>query len=156
MGPEAGGHDVAATVAAHVQSVLSAAEREATALHREVERTAERRATEILLGAEAEAQRMIREADDAARLHLDETRERLDAYAADRIQRIHAATERLLTAAEELAERFEEAVEARRGLATLMSALGSAAEEAADDVRGPLPPVPPPPRAPQPPPATAT
>src|SRR3954447_11789852 len=151
MGPEAGGHDVTATVAAHVQSVLSAAEREATALQREVEMSAERRATEILLAAEAESQRMIREADDAARLHLDETRERLDAYAADRIQRIHDATERLLAAAEELAERFEEAVDARRGVASRLSALGRAAEGAAADVRGPLPPVPPPPRAPQPP-----
>lgn len=142
--------DVTATVAARVQSVLNAAEREAAALQREVETTAERRATEIIMDAEREAQRMLREADDLARRHLDETRDTLDSYAADRIQRIHSATERLLAAAEELAERFEEAVEARRGLADLLTALGGAAEEAANEVRGPMPPVPPPPRAPRP------
>jgi chromosome segregation ATPase len=146
-----GREDVTASVAARVQSVLSAAEREASELQREVEKTAERRATEILMEAEREGQRMLTEADDAARAHLEETRARLDAYAADRIQRIHAATERLLSAAEGLAERFEEALEARRALADLMTALGAAAEEAADEVRGPLPPVPPPPRAPLPP-----
>lgn len=144
------GQDVTSSVAARVQSVLSAAEREAAALQREVEKTAELRATEILMDAEREGQRMLAEADDLARHHLEETRARLDAYAADRIQRIHAATERLLAAAEGLAERFEEALEARRSLADLMSALGEAAEEAASEVRGPLPPVPPPPRAPRP------
>jgi cell division septum initiation protein DivIVA len=143
--------DVTSSVAARVQSVLSTAQREATELQREVERSAERRATEILMDAEREAQRMLTEADDLARQHLEETRGRLDAYAADRIQRIHAATERLLAAAEGLAERFEEALEARRSLAELMTALGEAAEDAAAEVRGPLPPVPPPPRAPQPP-----
>jgi DNA anti-recombination protein RmuC len=141
---------VTSNVAARVQSVLSAAEREASALQREVEKTAELRATEILMDAEREGQRMLTEADDLARTHLEETRARLDAYAADRIQRIHAATERLLNAAEGLAERFEEALAARRSLAELMSALGEAAEEAAAEVRGPLPPVPPPPRAPRP------
>jgi DNA anti-recombination protein RmuC len=150
---EAGGHpqDVTASVAARVQSVLSAAEREATELQREVERSAEQRATEILLDAERQGQQMLSEADELARAHLEETRARLDAYAADRIQRIHAATERLLAAAEGLAERFEEALAARRSLADLMSALGGAAEDAAAEVRGPLPPVPPPPRAPRPP-----
>jgi DNA anti-recombination protein RmuC len=142
--------DVTSSVAARVQSVLSAAEREATALHREVEKSAELRATEILMDAEREGQRMLTEADDLARAHLEEARARLDAYAADRIQRIHAATERLLAAAEGLAERFEEALQARRSLAELMSALGEAAEDAAAEVRGPLPPVPPPPRAPRP------
>lgn len=143
--------DVTSSVAARVQSVLSAAEREAAALQREVEKTAQLRATEILMDAEREAQRMIAEADDLARTHLEETRGRLDAYAADRIQRIHGATERLLAAAEGLAERFEEALAARRSLADLMTALGEAAEDAAAEVRGPLPPVPPPPRAPRPP-----
>jgi uncharacterized membrane protein YccC len=149
---ETGGRpqDVTSNVAARVQSVLSAAEREATALHREVEKSAELRATEILMDAEREGQRMLTEADDLARAHLEETRARLDAYAADRIQRIHAATERLLAAAEGLAERFEEALAARRSLADLMGALGDAAEDAAAQVRGPLPPVPPPPRAPRP------
>lgn len=153
MPAEAGGHpqDVTASVAARVQSVLSAAEREATELQREVERSAEQRATEILLDAERQGQQMLSEADELARAHLEETRARLDAYAADRIQRIHAATERLLAAAEGLAERFEEALAARRSLADLMSALGGAAEDAAAEVRGPLPPVPPPPRAPRPP-----
>lgn len=143
--------DVTSSVAARVQSVLSAAEREAAALQREVEKTAELRATEILMDAEREAQRMIAEADELARTHHEQTRGRLDAYAADRIQRIHAATERLLAAAEGLAERFEEALAARRSLAELMAALGEAAEDAAAEVRGPLPPVPPPPRAPRPP-----
>ena len=142
--------DLTASVAARVQSVLGAAEREASALHREVEKNAELRATEILMDAEREGQRMLTEADDLARAHLEETRARLDAYAADRIQRIHASTERLLAAAEGLAERFEEALAARRSLAELMSALGEAAEDAAAEVRGPLPPVPPPPRAPRP------
>lgn len=142
--------DVTSSVAARVQSVLSTAEREAAALQREVEKTAELRATEILMDAERDAQRMLGEADDLARRHLEETRARLDAYAADRIQRIHASTERLLAAAEGLAAQFEEALAARRALADLMSALGEAAEEAADEVRGPLPPVPPAPRAPRP------
>jgi hypothetical protein len=142
--------DVTSSVAARVQSVLSTAEREAAALHREVEKTAELRATEILMDAEREGQRMLSEADDLARAHLEETRARLDAYAADRIQRIHVSTERLLAAAEGLAAQFEEALEARRSLATLMTALGEAAEDAANEVRGPLPPVPPPPRAPRP------
>lgn len=142
--------DVTATVAARVQSVLGAAEREASALRAEVERSAERRAAEILMAAEQEGQRMLTEADQAARTHLDETRARLDAFASDRIQRIHAATERLLAAAEGLADRFEEALEARRRLAELLSTLGEAAEEIAIDIRGPLPPVPPPPRAPRP------
>lgn len=152
MPAEAGGRpqDVTASVAARVQSVLSAAEREATALHAEVEATAQRRATEILMEAEREGQRMLAEADELARAHLEESRARLDAYAADRIQRIHAATERLLAAAEGLAERFEEALAARRSLAELMTALGGAAEDAANEIRGPLPPVPPPPRAPRP------
>lgn len=141
--------DVTATVAARVQSVLGAAEREATALRAEVERSAERRAAEILMAAEQECQRMLAEADQAARGHLDETRARLDAYAADRIQRMHAVTERLLTAAEGLAERFDEALEARRRLAELLGTLGEAAEEIAAEIRGPLPPVPPPPRAPR-------
>ena len=74
--------DVTSSVAARVQSVLSAAEREAAALQREVEKTAELRATEILMDAEREAQRMLAEADDLARTHLEETRARLDAYAA--------------------------------------------------------------------------
>jgi hypothetical protein len=142
--------DVTSSVAARVQSVLSAAEREAAALQREVEKTAELRATEILMDAEREAQRMLHEADDLARAHLEETRARLDAYAADRIQRIHVATERLLEAAEGLAAQFEEALDARRALASLMTALGEAAEDAANEVRGPLPPVPPPPRTPRP------
>jgi DNA anti-recombination protein RmuC len=141
---------VTASVAARVQSVLDAAEREARDLHAEVELTAQRRATEILMQAESEGQRMLKEADELARAHLEESRARLDAYSADRIQRIHAATERLLTAAEGLAERFEEALQARRSLAELMTALGAAAEDAANEVRGPLPPVPPPPRAPRP------
>ena len=158
MPAEAGGRsqDVTAAVAARVQSVLGAAEREAAALQQEVERSAELRATEILMEAETEAQRMLGEADDLARTHLDETRARLDAYAADRIQRIHAATERLLGAAEGLAERFEEAVETRRRLADLMTELGAAAEAVANEIRGPLPPVPPPPRAPRPPDPQAT
>lgn len=151
MPAEAGGRpqDVTSSVAARVQSVLGAAEREANALHAEVEATAQRRATEILLDAEAQGQRMLSEADELARAHLEESRARLDAYAADRIQRIHTATERLLAAAEGLADRFEEALSARRSLADLMTALGSAAEDAAAEVRGPLPPVPPPPRAPR-------
>lgn len=149
---EAGGRpqDVTASVAAGVQSVLDAAEREASALHAEVEATAQQRATEILMQAERQGQRMLAEADGLARAHLEESRARLDAYAADRIQRIHAATERLLVAAEGLAERFEEAQAARRSLAELMLALGGAAEDAANEIRGPLPPVPPPPRAPRP------
>ena len=76
------------------------------------------------MDAEREGQRMLAEADELARAHLEETRARLDAYAADRIQRIHTATERLLAAAEGLAERFEEALAARRSLADLMTALG--------------------------------
>jgi hypothetical protein len=151
---DAGGpppEDVAASVAARVQSVLSAAELQAADLQREVEAAARQRATEILLDADREGQRMLAEADRLARGHLDETRQRLDAYAADRIQRVHAATQRMLAAAEGLADRFEEALEARRGLAELMAALGEAAEAAAAEVRGPLPPVAPPPRAPQPP-----
>lgn len=152
MPAEPGGDapDVTATVAARVQSVLGAAEREAAALREEVERTAEARATEILLGAEREGQRMLMEADALARGHLEETRARLDAYAADRIQRMHHVTERLLAAADGLADRFEEALETRRRLAELLGALGEAAEQVASEVRGPVPPVPPPPRPPQP------
>jgi hypothetical protein len=142
--------DVTSSVAARVQSVLSAAEREASALHAEVEATAERRATEILLAAERQGQELIAEADEQARAHHEETRARLDAYAADRIQRIHAATERLLGAAEGLAAQFEEALAARNSLGELLGALGEAAEAAAAQIRGPLPPVPPPPRAPRP------
>src|SRR4051794_14907698 len=113
--------DVTSSLAARVHAVLEAAEREAAELQREVEQSAEQRATEILLEAQRESQRMLAEADDLARAHLEETRARLDAYAADRIERIHTSTERLLRAAEGLADRFEEAAEARRSLAALMS-----------------------------------
>lgn len=158
MPAEAGGgpQDVTASLAARVQSVLGAAEREAQALQQEVERSAERRATEILMAAEGEAQRMLAEADKLARHHLGETRARLDAYAAERIQRIHGATERLVTAAEDLAERFEEGVEMRRRLADLLGELAAAAESTAEEIRGPLPPVPPPPAAPRAPDAPGT
>jgi hypothetical protein len=139
-------HDLTAAVAARVQTVLATAEREAAALQREVETTAERRATEILMAAEDEAQRMLADADELARAHREDSRQRLDAYTAERIQRIHVATERLLAAAEGLADRFEEALAARRSLAELMSALGTAAEDAAAEVRAPLPAVPPAPR----------
>ena len=152
MPAEPGDHppDAADGLAARVQSVLGAAEREAAALREEVEHVAEARATEILLEAEREGQRMLAKADELARAHLDDTRSRLDAYAADRIQRMHAVTERLLTASDGLADRFDEALETRRALADLLGALGAAAEQVAAEVRGPLPPVPPPPRPPMP------
>lgn len=150
MAPDAGGtvEDVTATVAARVQGILSAAEREATALRHEVERAAEQRAMQIIVHAENEAQRLVREADAAAQRHFEETRQRLDSYAADRIQRMHAATERLLAAAEGLSERCEEAGAAQRAVGELLMAVAEVADAAVREVSGPLPPVSPPPVAP--------
>ncbi len=134
--------DVTASVAARVQSVLSTAEREATALQREVEATAQRRATELLVDAEREAERILREAEAAAEAYRKEARERLDAWVGERIGRLHATSERLRVAAEEIAERLDEAGEARRSLAALVDALGEAARETTQGGVEPVPPVP--------------
>jgi hypothetical protein len=147
--------DVTASVAARVQSVLSAAEREATQLQQEVEASSQRRATEVLLEAEREAARLLNDAGEAVAAYLDDARDRIDAYVADRVQRIHGLTERLLAAADDIAVRLDEAGETRRAVAALVDALGEAARDATRQGAERLPPPPPTPPAPRADPAPA-
>ncbi len=102
------------------------------------------------MDAQSEAERLLAEAGDAARAYLDDARERIDAYVAERVQRVHEVTERLLAGAEEIALRLDEAGEARRAISDLVSTLGAAAAEAAREGARPVPappPAPDPPRA---------
>lgn len=118
--------DATSSVGARVEEIMASAQRAADDLQREVEDATARRAAEVRLAAETEAQR-----------HLADARGRVDAFAEARIRRIVELTAELTAAAEGIAGRLGDAVEMRRQVDELISALGTAAQQAAREADRP-------------------
>jgi delta 1-pyrroline-5-carboxylate dehydrogenase len=108
--------EISATVSAQVREIVAAAERAAAQLEQEVETEATRRASEILLGAEEDAQ-----------AYLAESRRRVDAFAQSRVARIQELCDDLIVRAEAISTRLTEAEELQGSLRDLVSALNNAA-----------------------------
>jgi hypothetical protein len=127
-----------------------------------------RRVAAILDAVEGEAARLREDARADATRYLEDARRQADALVAERQRRIAAVSDELLTKAEAVVTRLEDAAPVRAGFENLVRALGDASERLAREAAGTgtaaapptfhetwVPPPPPPP-APQPaPPAPA-
>lgn len=138
------GYPVASAVAQRVRAILSEAEAAAAALRHEADQYAQRR------------RRMAEE--EAAHL-MGAARQEADDLIRERVRRISELSDTLLSRAEGLLGRLDQAEQMRSQMAELSEALGRAAEQLAHEIEDhalgqPAPPVPrvqPPPRAERPP-----
>ena len=80
---------------------------------------------------EREAARRL--VEDAER-YAEETRRRADAFAEQRIRRMHELSDRLIATAETVEQRFGHTLELKRQLDDLAAALAAAAERAAQEM----------------------
>lgn len=136
---------VAAFVGRQVESIVAAAERAAAEVAQEVEASAMRRATEILETAQDEADRVAGESAKRCAEYLNASRQRIDAFAAARIQRLAELTDGIIEVAQSIEERYERAELVKRQLHELVSTIGAVAEAVAREVAAadPEPPAPP-------------
>lgn len=139
---------VSTTIVPRIKAVLTAAEQTAAIVAEEAESEAGRRTAEILAAAEADANRIRREATRRVEDYLAATRRRIDAFAAARIERITELTEGVLEAAESIQERLEQATQVQQQVHAMIAALGNVAEAVAQEVAEPSPTLPQPPTAP--------
>lgn len=97
-----------------------------------------RRVAAILDAVEGEAQRLREEAREEANRYLEHAKQRADGLVAERQRRIAAVSDELLSKAEAVVGRLEDAAPVRDGFENLVRALGDAAERLAreTEVRG--------------------
>ncbi len=127
-----------------------------------------RRVSSILDAVEREAGRLRGEATDEAQRYLDYSRRRADELVAERQRRIAALSDEIVSKAEAVVGRLDEAAPVRQGFDNLVRALGDAAERLAqeaeegahrfqapafhdEEVQNYTPPTPAPPPPPEPP-----
>jgi DNA anti-recombination protein RmuC len=130
------------SVASKVEAIYAEAERSAASLREEILRNAtqqadatvtaaNRRATETEEAANRRATEVREEAEAQAAQYLADCRERIDAFAEERIRRLSEITDELIEQAEGLRDRFEGADTVKRQLYDLVAALGRTAETVA-------------------------
>ena len=92
-----------------------------------------RRVSSILDAVEREAGRLRGEATDEAQRYLDYSRRRADDLVAERQRRIAELSDEIITKAEAVVGRLEDAAPVREGFDNLVRALGDAAERLAQE-----------------------
>jgi hypothetical protein len=125
---------VTSSIIPRIKSVLTAAEQTAALVTEEAESEAGRRANELLAIADADADRIRREATRRVEEYLAESRRRIDAFATARIERITELTEGVIEASASIQERFEQATAVQREVHAMVEALGAVAEAVASEV----------------------
>ncbi len=119
------------SIVPRIKAVLTAAEQTAALVAEEAESEASRRAGEVLAGAEADGERIRREATRRVEEYLAASRRRIDAFATARIERITELTEGVIEASASIQERFEQAAAIQREVHAMVEALGTVAEAVA-------------------------
>jgi cell division septum initiation protein DivIVA len=148
---------VAPVVAQRIEAIVSSAERAANEFRRQMETAAKQQAHELREAAEAEARRIRQEAASQAAAYLTDSRRIVDEFAAERIARISALTDKLIEQTEQVQRRFAHAEAVRRQIYDLIGSLGDAAEAIAREAQTPDPRLPQPPQdLPDPVPSPAT
>jgi hypothetical protein len=121
------------SIVPRIKAVLTAAEQTAALVAEEAESEAGRRTSELLAVADADAERIRREATRRVEEYLAASRRRIDAFATARIERITELTEGVIEAAASIQERFEQAATIQREVHAMLEALGSVAEAVASE-----------------------
>jgi hypothetical protein len=122
------------SIVPRIKAVLTAAEQTAALVAEEAESEASRRSSELLAVADADAERIRREATRRVEEYLAASRRRIDAFATARIERITELTEGVIEAAASIQERFEQAASVQREVHAMVAALGTVAEAVAREV----------------------
>lgn len=122
---------VAPAVAHRIEAIVSSAERAANEFRRQVEAASKEQADKVIEAAAAEARRIRHEAARSATEYLQDSRRIVDEFAAERIGRISALTDKLIEQTEQVQRRFAHAELVRRQIYDLIASLGQAAEEIA-------------------------
>jgi hypothetical protein len=136
------------SIVPRIKAVLTAAEQTAALVAEEAESEASRRAGEVLAGAEADGERIRREATRRVEEYLAASRRRIDAFATARIERITELTEGVIEASASIQERFEQAASIQREVHAMVEALGTVAEAVAREAALASPALPRPPAGP--------
>lgn len=121
------------SIVPRIKAVLTAAEQTAALVTEEAESEASRRSSELLAVADADAERIRREATRRVEEYLAASRRRIDAFATARIERITELTEGVIEAAASIQERFEQAASVQREVHAMVEALGAIAEAVASE-----------------------
>jgi hypothetical protein len=121
------------SIVPRIKAVLTAAEQTAALVAEEAESEAGRRTSELLAVADADAERIRREATRRVEEYLAASRRRIDAFATARIERITELTEGVIEAAASIQERFEQAATIQREVHTMVEALGTVAAAVASE-----------------------
>jgi hypothetical protein len=119
------------SIVPRIKAVLTAAEQTAAQVAEEAESEASRRAREVLAAAEADGERIRREATRRVEEYLTASRRRIDAFATARIERITELTEGVIEASSSIQERFEQAAAVQREVHAMVEALGTVAQAVA-------------------------
>jgi hypothetical protein len=137
------------SIVPRIKAVLTAAEQTAAQVAEEAESEAGRRAREVLAAAEADGERIRREATRRVEEYLAASRRRIDAFATARIERITELTEGVIEASTSIQERFEQAAAIQREVHAMVEALGAVAQAVAREAALASPTLPRPPAAPE-------
>jgi hypothetical protein len=137
------------SIVPRIKAVLTAAEQTAALVAEEAESEASRRTREVLAGAEADGERIRREATRRVEEYLAASRRRIDAFATARIERITELTEGVIEASASIQERFEQAAAIQREVHAMVEALGTVAEAVAREAALASPALPRPPAEPE-------
>jgi chromosome segregation protein len=129
--------ELAASLASRVRDTLATAERAAAQIRAAADAEAEARAREVRDAAARDAERLLLRAEREAQDYLEDSRRRVDAFAAGRARRISAVADRLLAHAEALAARSQRAGRLHRGIDQVVEALAAAAEAVAAEAERP-------------------
>lgn len=121
------------SIVPRIKAVLTAAEQTAALVAEEAESEASRRTSELLAGADADAERIRREATRRVEEYLAASRRRIDAFATARIERITELSEGVIEAATSIQERFEQASAVQREVHAMVEALGAVAQAVANE-----------------------
>src|SRR3954452_16698132 len=103
--------DLTASVGARVDEIMATAQQAAEALQREIEDAVAKRAGDVRLEAERDAQRIRAAAEAQAAQHLEEARRQVQSFADARVRRITDITDALIAAAESIPGRLEDAAD---------------------------------------------
>jgi len=125
----AGAGELASSVAGRVQRIVASAEQAAAEVHRDAESSAQEYADARRAAAEADAERIRRDAEALVGGWLAESRERIDAFTQGRLGRLAELSEGLVAHAEALEERMGSAAALRGHVDELVQALAEAARE---------------------------
>jgi hypothetical protein len=137
------------SIVPRIRAVLAAAEQTAAQVTEEAESEAGRRTREVLVAAEADGERIRREATRRVEEYLAASRRRIDAFATARIERITELTEGVIEAATSIQERFEQAAAVQREVHAMVEALGTVAQAVAREAAVAAPALPRAPVAPE-------